>query len=450
MREAKAATERTLACNAFSMHESSGEVRLVGEIKTKRVRGTLIHSSNFDKTRTVVDLFCGAGGLSTALEAVGWTTVAAIDNDPDCIATLRENQERQIAIAGLPGRHYLQDAMLIEGDIRHVSGSDLRPGGASSWRPDLLVGGPPCQPFSSAGRMRGLHDPRGQLFSDFVRLARELRPRLILFENVAGLVTAKSESGRSGGVLAMIQESFEELGYACRFALLNAADYGSPQRRVRLFMIGARSEPLPEFPAQTHSRENQVTFEPRVPWVTLRQFLATQPPPLEGDIVRPHESMREALSRLLPGTGLRASGIVEANRPGGHWGYRQDGFLSDPEAPARTIRAATTPDWIHGPGDSLRRLTWRECAGLQGFPPEWSFVGSVASRFRQIGNAVQGNIGRAIGRVLYRVSMSGRRRRPRSAAWPPDFIRRIRYTEMEETVNGHHRGLAKRLRAAEG
>jgi DNA (cytosine-5)-methyltransferase 1 len=97
-----------------------------------------------------------------------------------------------------------------------------------------------------------LEDPRGLLFADFVRLAAELQPRFILFENVRGLVTAKTADGSTGGALKLIQRSFEDIGYACRFQLLNAADYGAPQRRVRLFMIASCAEVLPEFPAACH------------------------------------------------------------------------------------------------------------------------------------------------------------------------------------------------------
>src|SRR5688572_6666433 len=116
---------------------------------------------------TVVDLFAGAGGLSLSLEASGWESVAAVDIDRDAIGTLRLNQERG----------HLQGTRIVHADLRDVSARDLRPSAAEqSWRPDMLAGGPPCQPFSSAGRMQALKDPRGRLFHDFVRLASELRP----------------------------------------------------------------------------------------------------------------------------------------------------------------------------------------------------------------------------------------------------------------------------------
>ncbi|MGH3923526.1 MAG: DNA cytosine methyltransferase [Pseudonocardiaceae bacterium] len=156
-----------------------------------------------------------------------------------------------------------------------------------------------------------------------------------------------------------------------------------------------------------------------------------------------------ALSALQPGTGLRSQGIVEANRPGGHWGYRQDCFVADLALPARTIRAASTPDWIRQQdGRSLRRLTWRECAGLQGFPTGWRFTGTVASRFRQIGNAVQGDVAAALGAVLLSALSQERSARPRSAEWPAEFHRRVRYTAMEDRVNGAYRAAARQAWAS--
>jgi DNA (cytosine-5)-methyltransferase 1 len=383
---------------------------------------------------TVVDLFAGAGGLSQSLEASGWQSVAAVDIDRDAIQTLRINQERG----------HLLSTRIVHADLRDVSARDLRPSAAGhAWRPDMLAGGPPCQPFSSAGRMQALKDPRGRLFRDFVRLASELRPRFILFENVAGLVTAKTPDGRVGGVLRRIQHEFEDIGYACRFELLNAADYGAPQRRVRLYMIASRAERIPEFPRPTHSRDASSGL---LPWVTLGDFLRGFPAPQSSEIVRPNERRAKELARLVPGTGLRTGGIVEANRPSGHWGYRQDCFVADTALPSRTIRAASTPDWLQLPG-GMRRLTWRECAGLQGFPGDWEFAGTIAARFRQIGNAVQGNIGCAIGAALYEAAMSpAARARPSSLEWPAAFHKRVRYTAMEEVVNGAHRRAAARER----
>ena len=101
--------------------------------------------------------------------------------------------------------------------------------------------------------MLSVGDPRGRLFEHFVRLAEGLKPKLILFENVRGLVTARGPKGEPGEVLDMVRGAFEGIGYATTFALLNAADYGCPQRRVRCFMMAARRTRLPDFPERTHA-----------------------------------------------------------------------------------------------------------------------------------------------------------------------------------------------------
>lgn len=404
-------------------------------------------SSRSARLPTVIDLFSGAGGLSGSFERAGFHTVAAVDVDSDCIATLKATQQARLKIMGLR-RTYFEGAKLVRGDVRAIGKSDLAPDDApSSWRPDVLAGGPPCQPFSSAGAGLGLDDPRGQLFTHFVRLAEELQPRMILFENVAGLVTAKGHDGKPGGVLRLIQDRFEEIGYACRFALLNAADYGASQRRVRFYMIASKDEALPQFPLPSHSAQPERNLQP---WVSLATRIVGLPAPALDEIIYPKGKRMHELQALEPGTGLKSVGIIEANRPSGHWGYRQDCFLTDPTLPARTIRAASTPDWIQTQ-DGLRRLTWRECAALQGFAHDWAFEGGRTSRYRQIGNAVQGDIGTSIARELARALAKPVLQRPISAPWPASFDKRVRYTAMEERVNGAHRRAARsrRIRGVE-
>jgi DNA (cytosine-5)-methyltransferase 1 len=394
---------------------------------------------------SLVSLFSGAGGGDIGLERAGWHTVAATDIEADCLATLRASQSALIPISDRPGFNYLAGTRLIEANIADLRAADFRPDGArSTWRPDLLAGGPPCQPWSSAGLQKGLYDPRGRLFEHMVRLTDELRPRLILFENVRGLLTAVGPSGRPGEALEYLRSHFEELGYATNFATVNAADYGAPQRRVRLMMLASCDRALPSFPLPTHSRRPVAGLKP---WVSLGELLDALGQPAEADIARPSAARAVEMATLRPGTGLRTGGRVEANRPGGHWGYRQDCFVADTSLPSRTIRAATTPDFVHMEDGSLRRLTWRECAALQGFPTDWSFQGTVASKFRQIGNAIQTDVATVVGAELLRALTVRLRAKPDSADWPAEFGRRVRYTEAEHRVNG---SLRVRVRAQVG
>ena len=390
------------------------------------------------QSREVVSLFSGAGGLDVGLEQAGWDIVVATDHDRYAMETLRRSKDAGIPVRGRSALH-MTGTHLIEADVRDLSAADLTPSEADSgWRPDLLVGGPPCQPWSSAGKQQGLRDPRGQLIADYLRLIGELRPRMVLFENVRGLVTARGATGTPGEVLGSIQDDLTKLGYASRFATLNAADYGAAQRRVRLILMAVTDHALPELPSPTHHRYGADGLKP---WVTLGETLDRLPKPAESEVVRPSGIRADEVRLLEPGTGVRTQGKVMANRPSGQWGYRQDSFLADLTLPSRTIRAATTPDWVRIPGDSdLRRLTWRECAALQGFPDEWCFAGTPTSLFRQIGNAVQVDMAEAVGREMLTALEAGETDTPpQTQPWPEELMKRVRYTVMEHRVNGHLR-----------
>jgi len=391
---------------------------------------------------SVVSLFAGAGGTDVGLERAGWQTVLATDIDAACMATLQAAKQSGIPVAGQEGATHIKETDLRLADVRDLSGDDLKPDGAPpGWRPDLLAGGPPCQPWSSAGLQKGLQDERGQLIDHFVRLTGELIPHFVLFENVRGLVTAIGRTGKPGEVLTDIKKSFEDIGYATAFATLNAADYGVAQRRVRLYMIATRDYRLPIFPEPTHARSEDLDlFSIRKSWVDLGSFINDLPVPDPNDFVRPTEGREAELSVLSPGTGLRTAGRTENNRPGGHWGYRQDSFVADLGLPSRTIRAAATPDWIRLSDGTHRRLTWKECAALQGFPYEWPFQGAISSKFRQIGNAVQADMAEVLGRsILASLNGGELRQSPVSTDLPAEFGRRIKYTTAEHRTNGSHR-----------
>lgn len=385
-----------------------------------------------------MSLFSGAGGLDVGLERAGWDVSVATDFAPYAMQTLRDTQQAQVPVRGRASTH-LEGTRLIEADVQDLSAKDLRPKGArSTWRPDLVVGGPPCQPWSSAGLQRGLGDPRGQLIHHYLRLIGELHPRFVIFENVRGLATARGETGTPGEVLRSIQEDLYDLGYSSRVATLNAADYGAAQRRVRVILIAAAEHVLPLLPSPTHSRHGG---DGLAPWVSLRDMLNALPEADPADVVRPSGSRADALRALAPGTGIKTKGRVMANRPSGQWGYRQDAFLADLDLPSRTIRAASTPDWVKLDGDTdLRRLTWRECAALQGFPSEWQFAGTASQRFLQIGNAVQADVAEAIGRTLLKSLREGEVAETKLApVLPDDLEERIRYTIAEHKTNGHLR-----------
>jgi len=386
---------------------------------------------------SLISLFSGAGGLDLGLEQAGFHTVVATDFDRDCVRTLVTNQENRVPVAGRSDCFHLERTRIIEADVADLSGSDFVPEDSiDGWAPDLLVGGPPCQPFSSSGKQRSVLEGRGRLFEHFVRLACELRPRTILFENVRGLVTARGRTGQPGEALAEVKKAFEGEGYATSFNVLNAADFGAPQRRVRLFMFTSRCAPLPRFPEATHSRKPKNTlYGEAKPWVTLRDLLATLPAPGFKDVVRPSEQLEPLLRDLPCGSGLKSNGRSEPTRPGGHWGYKQGTFVADQDLPARTVTAASTQDWIRLPDGSLRRLTVRECSALQGFPPEWDFAGTKTSQFRQVENAVPSIFGRVLGLALSAALEEYEEKRPASAPLPEGFRAAVEYTRRDHERN---------------
>lgn len=396
---------------------------------------------------SLVSLFTGAGGLDSGLERSGFATVLANDVDKHACATLSQNQSLRHVVPAPEGHYHLAGTKIVEGDIRDLDPADFRPNDANpEWRPDTLVGGPPCQSFSSAGSQRSLNDPRGQLFLEFVRLARELRPRIILFENVRGLVTARGPNGIPGEAVNLIRDSFEEIGYATSFRVLNAADYGAPQRRVRMFMFGAASDAvLPEFPAPTHSRDGVGAK----PWVTLREFLSARPEAEESEIVRPSSALRQQLEDLPDGNGLRSPGRAEPTRPGGHWGYKQGTFIADLDLPARTVTGAATQDWIRQPGIGLRRITLRESAAIQGFPDSWKFAGPRSAQFQQVGNAVPAIFGEVLGVAMVDALRKQVSHPPVSAPFPHHMNAAISYTARDDMRNGVSRPRSPLFNSAE-
>jgi len=356
-------------------------------------------------------LFSGAGGLDLGAEAAGFEVVLRTDSDPACCETLRAN-----------GR----DAIMS--DVRDIRSL---PTGL-----DLVFGGPPCQSFSSAGAMGGLSDPRGQLVFEFARLVAGARPRTFLMENVRGLATARSPDGEPGGVLGSLVSAMEDEGYACRVSILNAADFGCPQRRVRLFLTGSLAGAPPAEPRPTAGKGGLPA-----PWATLGRFLAERGDRDESGWARPSPAVAGALEGVPEGSGLKSPGKRETTRPGGHWGYKQGAFIADTSLPARTVTASATTDLVRLPDGSLRRLTLGEVAGLQGLPPGWRLRGTAAQRFRMVGNAVPVPLAAAVARsVASRLDAWDASEPPESAPLPDCVVKAIKRTKWEQRRNGESRG----------
>lgn len=395
-----------------------------------------------------ISIFSGAGGLDLGLEQAGWDCLFATDHDAAAVATLDRNRGYPLG----QGRKALADTILRQADVRDLEGAEiLSVLGLRRGEVPLLAGGPPCQSWSSGGLQMGFSDPRGRLVDEYLRIAKEIDARWLLFENVRGLLTARGYDGTPGGALDYVRSSLHKLGWLSKVALLNTADFGLPQRRVRLILMGYRAGDEPSFPLQTHSA-NPAPHEGA--WVTLGECLSRIAPPSQDEIIRPTGKMALELADLPPGTGAKSQGKKEATRPGGHWGYKQGAFIADILKPARTVTASSQQDWIRDPALGLRRLTPRECAAIQTFPPEWVFVGNRQAQYRLIGNAVPPELGHKLGLALaesYRHQSASPIDAEVSALapLPAELQAAIAYTIREDRRNGpSRRASGKRLAVA--
>lgn len=379
-----------------------------------------------------VSMFSGAGGLDLGFEQAGWKRRFASDLDPDAVETLRANTKAE------------ERASIGRDDIRDLTAEDVfaRADDLPKGNLDAIVGGPPCQSWSSAGHQMGLADERGQLFRHFIKLANSLDPRFIIMENVRGLLTARGLDGEPGSALTLLREDLRKEGWQTTVSLLNAADFGVAQRRVRLFIIAHRVGDSPSFPMPTHSK---TPTEGLKRWVSLKQRLATVRAVSDEEIIHPTPKLAAQLAELKPGSGVKSPGKTETTRPGGHWGYKQGAFVADPSLPGRTVTASTAQDWIIDPIHGLRRLCPRECAAIQSFPASWKWKGKRASIYRQVGNAVPPLLAKVVAS-----SLSNHIVQAVAAPYEPTIVNElapldtrlmaaIAYTKRDEARNGESR-----------
>ncbi len=366
----------------------------------------------------VIDLFCGAGGLSEGLEQAGFAAKVGVDFDKNAIATYKLNHP---------------DAAVVLDDIANVTGSQLK-ALAGSEDIDLIAGGPSCQGFSTHGK-RIEDDPRNFLFKHFVRLVREIQPKMFLMENVKGMLTySKGEFRRQ------IEKAFLEIGYRTDFTTVCAADFGVPQLRHRVLFIGTRLEEVElSFPTATHG----LSRPGLLPYVTIDEALSDLPlmgddykaelrryaTPPQNDYQRyarsgaptrltlhissPLSGQAGRLAKhIKPGQGLRS--VPHEVLPDRFKKMRtiKNGQLRrdcttlyhrlDPARPSYTItcyyRNVASGPFLHPAED--RSLSHREAARLMSYPDRYQFGG--ANFTRQVGNSVPPLMAKAIGLEILR------------------------------------------------
>ena len=359
-------------------------------------------------------LFSGAMGLDLGLEAAGLRPTLAVELDKWACRTIRHNRP---------------DLDLIEGDVKQLSGDDLRRKRNYFGQVFLMTGGPPCQSFSSGGKRAALSDSRGNLIYEYLRLISEVRPTYFIFENVANLITAslrhrqiKDRPGQnwnlnhyasnngyssdglepldademSGSAIRQILTDVQQLGYHVVFGILDAADYGSAQHRLRFVMLGASNGHRLQLPQATHGAASR-----RGRFRTVRDAIEDL-----RDNPGPHSTYTPEMARFfrhVPEGGnwralpkdLQAAALGGAYTSGGG----KTGFFRrlswDLPAPTITGRANRKASAICHP-EFTRPLSVWECARIQGFPDEWHFAGAASQQYLQIGNAVPTELGQAI------------------------------------------------------
>jgi DNA (cytosine-5)-methyltransferase 1 len=373
-----------------------------------------------------VELFAGAGGLALGAAQAGFRHEAVLEWNRDACATLRLNQSR--------GQEALRDCLIIQDDIRAVDFSAFGEG------IDLLSGGPPCQPFSMGGKHRAHTDDR-DMFPAAIAVVRQLRPRAVLFENVRGLARQAFAEYLQYIVLQLSnpeivrcgKETWSEhrgrleqyhttgrhdgLHYRAVFRVLDAADYGVPQRRHRIFIVAFRSDLGAEwsFPTPTHSLDALLWDQ----YVTgdywerhgvarrhlsaaptgMRQRVAALRAQLRLPLALPWRTVRDALWGLPDPEGGDDGWLHHDFIPGARVYHGHTGSLLD--EPAKVLKAGDHgcpggENMVVLPNGRPRYLTVREAARVQTFPDDFEIAGSRTEKMRQLGNAVPVALGLAV------------------------------------------------------
>lgn len=375
-----------------------------------------------------IELFAGAGGLALASSNAGFSHDAVLEYNHDACETIRANQRRGYELV----RHW----PLIEGDVHNQD--------FTAWegRVDLISGGPPCQPFSIGGKHQAMADRRN-LFPEAARVVRETKPKMFVFENVKGL-TRQAFARYFGYIVLQLSypdvtrranEDWQEhlsrleriktqgakpdLRYQVVWRLLNAADYGVPQKRERVFFVGFRSDiEVPwSFPAPTHSRHALLHSQWHSGEYWDRHSVSKRNRPSKPAVLPSFGDDELGLgvsSGLLPWLTVRDA-ISDLGEPARHASHAEvpnhvlqlgaksyPGHTGSPlDEPAKTLKAGDHgvpggENMVRFPNGEVRYFSVRESCRLQTFPDEYHFEGSWTENMRQLGNAVPVKLGQVV------------------------------------------------------
>ena len=337
-----------------------------------------------------VSLFSGAGGLDIASCMAGVPVISSTDFDADCIKTLKANKD------------YFRETEIFEGDLHQIERSVFKKV-VEDKKPDkfIVIGGAPCQPFSKAGYWvtnevrKGINDPRATLVNEYLRVVTDLQPDGFLFENVESLMHPTNKV-----IIDRFIEIIGESGYSYKIVRANALEYGVPQKRKRLFILGTKGEFKGDAPRKTHGDPETCEKEGLLPYVTAGEAIAGFDGPefFEEYEVTQGGTYYDDLCEVPPGMNYKALTA---------WaGYPNPKFVADkrfwnfllklsPDQPSWTVCAQPGP-WVGPFHWDNRRLRAPEVAAIQTFPRGYVFCGNRRSVQKQIGNAVPCLMGKAM------------------------------------------------------
>lgn len=320
----------------------------------------------------VIDLFAGAGGLSNGFIKAGFNVIAAVEYDNQIAETYSKNHT---------------NTRTIIADLREMTTNQLLDfAGVYPHDVDIIIGGPPCQGFSQAGK-RLVDDPRNQLFREFIRVLKDIQPSFFVMENVTNLMLMKK-----GKIKQEIISEFEQAGYTVDARILFAADYGVPQTRKRAVFLGNKYGVPNLFPKPKFFEDN---------YITVRQAigdLIELNPGIPNHETKPLNKLDKLRISYVPEGGF-APDIPLKIRPkeAKRGGFFYDWYRRlDWDKPSRTIIAT---DKLYHPSEN-RKLSVRESARLQSFSDDFIFYGSLASQYKQVGNAVPPLLANAIAEMV--------------------------------------------------
>lgn len=353
-----------------------------------------------------ISLFSGAMGLDLGLEMAGFETGVCVENDKEAVRTIKHNRPN------LP---------VFDCSIEDVTGGQLiTAANLESSRVPLVAGGPPCQAFSVFGNRLGIEDARGQLVFEFLRIVEEVNPATFLMENVRGLLSMSiapnkkelledsripREFFEKGSLLKKIFKEFNKLGYHVDCFVVNSVNYGAPQIRERLLLIGNRFGYSAEFPEPKFSNRVEDNLPP---FKTLGQAISPEYGFIDScpEVMDFSPRKLKYLSMVPEGGNWRSLPVdVQKESMGKSW-YLKGGRSAYWRKLSYAFPSPTVVTMPNHAGTSmchpkeLRAISVGEAAAIQEFPREWEFQGTTTAKFRQVGNAVPTRLGKVAGEVI--------------------------------------------------